>query len=287
MSESSGGAVTSADTGLEERVVIQEGRRLRFLTGGDGPPLVLCHGFMGSAENFAGWFPALLPIRRLVVPDLPGFGASDPLPGPHTADALADAVAALCDRLGVERFDLAGLCLGGSVAQGLLVRRPASIRRLVVHTPLLAPHIVRRRFRLQVSLATTVGLYGLAVWLSRQRVVSDVYKRFVVEGPDVDSEAARVNFENQRRAHPRATREWIRDGLARDDVAALARRSGPTLLLAAANDRIVDVAALRSLVGSLPAVRLEVIDGAGHGWNDAFVRAQVDCLTRFLSGPSQ
>ncbi|HZB97038.1 MAG TPA: alpha/beta fold hydrolase, partial [Candidatus Sulfotelmatobacter sp.] len=164
---------------LREEYVEYQGGRLRYLVGGDGPPLVLCHGFLGSAENFEEWFTALLPRRRLVIPDLPGCGASMPLAGPHTADALACAVAALVDDLCIERFDLGGLCLGGSVAQSLLRQRGTAVDRLIVHTPLLAPHLVRRRFRAQVALATAPGVFALSAWLARQRVVSDLYKRFI------------------------------------------------------------------------------------------------------------
>ena len=64
---------------LEERFTTHEGRPLRYLTGGSGPPMLLCHGFIGSAENFDDWFPELLQRRTVVVPDLPGFGKSAPL----------------------------------------------------------------------------------------------------------------------------------------------------------------------------------------------------------------
>ena len=47
---------TGAAAGLEERFTNHEGRRLRYLVGGSGPNLLMCHGFIGSAENFADWF---------------------------------------------------------------------------------------------------------------------------------------------------------------------------------------------------------------------------------------
>ena len=45
--------------------------------GGDGPPLVLFHGSPGSAGDFVRLLPDLSAARRLIVPDLPGFGASE------------------------------------------------------------------------------------------------------------------------------------------------------------------------------------------------------------------
>ena len=60
--------------GLEERFTSHRGGRLRYLVGGRGPHLLLCHGFVGSAENFSWWFDELAQRRTLVIPDLPGFG---------------------------------------------------------------------------------------------------------------------------------------------------------------------------------------------------------------------
>ena len=269
---------------MRERVLEVRGRRLRYLVGGDGPPLVLCHGFLGSAENFETWFDELGVRRTLVVPDLPGCGASSPLPGPHSSAALAEAIEPLLDHLGLERFDLGGLCLGSPVACALARRRPQAVGRLLLHTPLLAPDLVRRRFHLQVAVMTAPGVFGGVVWLSRRRVVSDVYKRMMVEGSDVDRRAAEVNFANQCRAHPRAAREWLRDGLRVHDAALVAAHPEPVLLLAAGDDRVVDVGRLRRLAAEWQRCRLALVEDAGHGWTEAYVRRQLEVLSAFLDG---
>ncbi len=92
-----------------------------------------------------------------MIPDLPGFGESSPLPGRHTSAAIAEAVEPLLDHLGLERFDLGGLCLGSPVACALARRRPGRVGRLLLHTPLLAPELVRRRFHVQVAAMTAPG----------------------------------------------------------------------------------------------------------------------------------
>lgn len=257
---------------------------MRYVTMGDGEPLVLCHGFIGSAENFDTWYEALARRRTLVIPDLPGFGSSDPLRGAHTAEALADAVEPLLEALGVERFDLGGLCLGASPALVLAERFGDRVGKLILHTPLLDPSLVRRRFHLQAGAMTAPAVFSGILWLSRRRVVSDLYKRLMVEGSDVDQAAADMNFRNQTRANPRASREWLRDGLRRRDVDGLAARTQPTLILAAEDDKIVDVEALRGVAQRLPCVQLAVIEEAGHGWNEEFVRRQLEVLCAFLDG---
>ncbi len=269
---------------LDERFISHQGARVRYLIGGSGPPLVLCHGFLGSAENFETWFDALTPVRTLVIPDLPGCGASAPLAGKrHTAGRLAGAVGAVCRDAGVEHFDVGGLCLGASVAMALLQERPDAVERIVLHTPLLAPALVRRRFHAQVKGFMAPGIFPAISWLSRRRVVSDLYKRLMVEGDNVDSSAAEMNFRNQLRADPRATREWLLHGLARDDVALLRGSSHPALLIVASDDRIVDVPLLRRAVAGMDHVQLAEVEDAGHGWTDASVRRQLELIGAFLA----
>lgn len=92
---------------------------------GSGEPLVLLHGLGGERHV---WEPVLAPLaerRTLIVPDLPGFGASPPLPdaaGPPAPALLAASVARLLDELGLDAPDVAGSSLGGWVALELALR---------------------------------------------------------------------------------------------------------------------------------------------------------------------
>jgi pimeloyl-ACP methyl ester carboxylesterase len=274
--------VTSIVNGLEERFTKHEGRPLRYLTGGSGPPLLLCHGFIGAAENFTDWFDVLLGRRTIIAPDLPGFGRSAPLTGGHTAPALARAALTAAADAGIDHFDVAGLCLGSPIALAVQRARPQDTGRLILHTPLVAPALVRRRFHMQVGFMLAPFIYPGIVWMSHQRSLSDIYKRFMVEGKNVDPVAARVNFENQLLADPRAAREWLHDVLRRDDLAQVRGSGNPTLILVAEHDRIVDVPRLEAAVAGIPAVAFDVIRQAGHAWSPELSRRQRALIAAFL-----
>ncbi len=98
---------------------------------GAGAPLVLVHGFPTSGHLWSEVVPLLPPGRRVVVPDLLGYGRSDPAGlaglGVH---AHADRVLALMDALGIGEAGLVGHDLGGAVAQSLAVRFPARVSAL-------------------------------------------------------------------------------------------------------------------------------------------------------------
>lgn len=115
--------------GLTERVRLVRGVRIRFYEGGDGPPLLLLHGFGGAAWNFTG-LASLLPGRRLFIPDLPGHGGSQPLPA-ASMSAFADVVAELLPG----PTPVFGHSMGGVVALRLAERRPDLVTGLVLAAP--------------------------------------------------------------------------------------------------------------------------------------------------------
>jgi pimeloyl-ACP methyl ester carboxylesterase len=117
--------------GLEERWVKHRGTRIRVFEGGEGRPLLLVHGYGGAAWNFSELAP-LLPRRRLVIPDLPGHGASARLPAAPTLSAYADAVAACLDG---RPHHVLGHSMGGVVALRLAERRPELVRGIVLAAP--------------------------------------------------------------------------------------------------------------------------------------------------------
>src|SRR4051794_22770308 len=101
---------------------------LTYTRSGTGPPLVLLHG-LGLARH--SWDPVVAALARrfeVIALDLPGFGASQPLPGgvEPTAQALAAAVAEQLDELGIVRPHVAGNSVGGWVALELAGRRPVA-----------------------------------------------------------------------------------------------------------------------------------------------------------------
>jgi pimeloyl-ACP methyl ester carboxylesterase len=112
--------------GLEERLYERRGAVVRTFEGGEGPPLLLVHGFGGAAWNFSELAP-LIPGRRLIIPDLPGHGASSPLPAP-TLTGFADVLAEVVDG----PVDVVGHSLGGVVALRLAERHPSLVRSLVL-----------------------------------------------------------------------------------------------------------------------------------------------------------
>src|SRR5437870_6710921 len=119
--------------GFAERHSDLRGVRLRWFAGGEGPTLLLVHGFGGAASNWAAVAPALAERCRVLVPELPGHGASSGFPAPpERLDPYAERLALLLERATAWPAVVVGHSLGGVVALRLAVRRPELVRGLVL-----------------------------------------------------------------------------------------------------------------------------------------------------------
>ena len=246
--------------GLSERLVEHRGARLRVFEGGDGPPLLLVHGFGGAAWNFSELAP-LLPGRRLIVPDLPGHGASVPLPAASMA-GFADVLAGLLDG----PADVVGHSLGGVVALRLAERHPALVRSVVLAA---AAGISSSTRIAEVTIALTgIVQPGRIAGRRAGRVARSkrlrrlVFGGFEVANPDLLTERAVHGFLRGPPMHTDALAAGL--ALAADDPRTdLERVRCPVLVLWGARDRQVPLDDAFEYARRLGAP-LRVIADCGH-----------------------
>jgi haloacetate dehalogenase len=121
-------------TGFSEHVFTHDGVDVAYSSGGDGPPLVLLHGFPQTRAMWAQIAPALAQSRRAICPDLRGYGASGKpadLAG-YSFRAMGGDILALMDHLGHDRFDLVGHDRGARTAHRIALDAPERIKSLTV-----------------------------------------------------------------------------------------------------------------------------------------------------------
>jgi pimeloyl-ACP methyl ester carboxylesterase len=251
--------------GLDERFHGRRGTRLRYFVGGEGPPLLLVHGYGGAAWNWAELAP-LLPGRRLLIPDLPGHGASAPLPAAPTLAGFADVLARLCEEEGLATVDVVGHSLGGVVGLRLAERRPQLVRRLV----LAAAAGISSSTRLSEVFITLVGVLRPARIAARRvdRVAGSprlrrlVFGGFEVANADALSERAVHGFLRAAELHTDALAAGL--ALVRDDPRLdLGAVRCPVLVLWGGRDRQVPLEDAFEYARRLRAP-LRVIADCGH-----------------------
>src|SRR2546422_6124690 len=125
------GALGSKTKGVGQYADVN-GIKLYYEIHGTGRPLILLHGGLGALEMFGPNLPALAKGRQVIAVDLQGHGRTADIDRPLSVALMADDIAALAKRLGLESFDVMGYSMGGGVALQAAIRHPEVVRKLVV-----------------------------------------------------------------------------------------------------------------------------------------------------------
>jgi 3-oxoadipate enol-lactonase len=105
-------------------------RTIHYLERGRGEPLILIHGLGSSGADWALQVPCFEDRCRVIIPDLPGSGHSEPLRDGYSVEGMAAAIWALCDQLHVARVHIVGFSLGGAVGLEMALQRPEQVTKL-------------------------------------------------------------------------------------------------------------------------------------------------------------
>ncbi len=239
---------------VTERRLQLAGISTAVLEGGDGPPMVLLHGPGESALWWMRVVPELTRTHRVVVPDLPGHGASRVTDGALDADAVLAWLDELIERTCRAPPTLVGHLLGGSIAARFAADRGHRLERLV-----LVDALGLGRFRPSLRFA-----FGLLRFLVRPTERS--YRRFLDQclcdrdglieqlGDDWEPFLA-YHLERSRDSSVKAAMRTLMKelGLPRIPPAELERIAVPTTLIWGRDDR---------------AIRLGIAEAASarYGW---------------------
>jgi 2-succinyl-6-hydroxy-2,4-cyclohexadiene-1-carboxylate synthase len=235
-------------------------------TSGSGAPLVLLHGFMGSARTWDAHLPTFAGRYQVIAPDLLGHGLSA-APADSARYRMACCIAdlaAILDHYRLDRVHLLGYSMGGRVALSFTVAHPERVASLILESasPGLAdPEERRKRVTADEALAERLERDGLAAF--------------------VDNWEQLPLFASQRHL-PAQTRAALRSQRMQNNAGGLAnslrgmgtgaqpslwdRLAGvamPTLLVVGALDpKFVDIG--QAMAQRLPQARLTIVPGAGH-----------------------
>lgn len=253
--------------------------RVRYVTMGSGPPVVLVHGFASSLEVWDYVLPRLLEHHTVVALDLRGFGWTDRPPGDYSPAAQAQLVLALLDHLGIGQAAVVAHSWGASVALSLALAAPERVTRLAlydawVYEEQLPPFFLWARAR-------GVGESLFAMYY-RERAHERVALGF--HDPTFVTEAL---IDDVLRAFERpGTLAAALAAVRGQRFSEMQRRYGtidkPVLLLWGREDRVARLAVAERLRRELPNARLEVYPRCGHFPMLEAAEASTRALAAFL-----
>ncbi len=268
-----------------------EGARVRFSVQGEGPAVILVHGFASSLNAWDSVVGPLSQDHKVVALDLKGFGWSDRPAGDYSPAAQARIVLALADHLNLEDFDLVAHSWGASVALRLAMDAPDRVRKIALYDAWVYAEQLPTFF--WWSRTPFLGELMFDLWYTErtdEKMAGAFYdKRYVTEA-FVDVVEEQVN----RPGTVAAALQAVRDQRYEEYQNNYRKIPHETLLLWGENDAVTRLEFGEILAADLPNARLITYPRCGHfpmieanyqSTRDLLEFLKVDTLQRVESVP--
>lgn len=264
---------------------------LHVETLGEGPPVLLVHGYGASAHSFRHWTPELARDHRVILVDLKGHGAAPkPREGRYSPVDLAEPLARLVVAMDLRDLTLLGHSLGGGVVLVTALRlldagEWGRLRGLVS----VAGAAYEQGLPAFASLALRPRLSTLVLgavpktWLVRRVLRSIVHDPGGIDRAQVTGYAAPLRDPGTRRALVTAAGQLVPPELDRI-TARYPELNLPTLLLWGRQDPVVPLSVAERLDRALPRSRLVVLEACGHLPAEERPAESLRALRDFLAG---
>lgn len=227
-------------------------------TGGDGPAVVLAHGFLMDRTMFAPQVSGLAPEFRVITWDERGFGETEWDTKPFTYWDLADDCVGLLDHLGLERPVIGGMSQGGFLSLRAALKHPDRVRALVLLDTGAEreDEAVLEGYRAMVDTWTTTG---------PSDELAEIVAGIIVADPDENPRW----IAKWKAAPHELLREPAECLFNRDDISdQLSEITCPAIVVHGSSDTAISVEVADRLVAGLPnATGPVLVPGAAHAAN--------------------
>ncbi len=249
---------------------------------GSGKPVLFVHGSGPGVSAWANWrlvLPVLSRERRVVAPDMVGFGFTDRPQGiQYTMDVWVQQALDVLDACGIEQADVVGNSFGGALSLALACRAPKRVRRLVLMGSVGVPFTI------------TPGLdaiWGYEPSFENMRRIMDW---FAFDRKLVNDELAQMRYqasiqpgfqESFSAMFPAPRQRWV-DAMCSPeaDVRALPHQ---TLIIHGREDQVIPLSTSQTLSQWIPKSQLHVFGQCGHWTQIEHAQRFTQLISNFLS----
>jgi len=266
-------------------LVTVNGVEFHVIDEGEGIPLLMLHGFTGTAAGWSAIAKELVSRWRVVRVDLLGHGLSSRPDDPrrYALELAASDLLGLMDALGIEEFAVAGYSFGGRVALHLAVRAPERIKALILESAsygIADPSERAARRARDEALARELEEQGIEAFVRywENLPLFETQRRL----PEEVREAVRrerlgqspAGLANSLRGAGAGTQEFL--------APKLSGLSLPALVIAGSLDAKY-AAVAREMANLFPRGRLCIVEGAGHNVHLERPAQYLEAVAAFLT----
>lgn len=235
------------------------GARIFYEAAGDGPPMLLLHGYPLSGAMFARVREALEADHTVITVDHRGYGLSEAPEVPDSIEVYAEDALAVLDELGIEQAIVGGMSMGGPIALSMYEMAP-------------------ERFSGMILIDTTAAAAGppeAGLWKGVETVIADKGLAPVIPAliPDMLTGVTRVS-DPAFGEYLTSVMEGASDEAGRGGAIALAERPDftallgeievPVLVLVGVEDALYSVSVSQEMQSKIPGATLAIIPGGSH-----------------------
>ena len=159
-------------------------QRIAYLDQGQGPPVILLHGFGGSMWQWEHQQAALSAHFRVITPDLVGAGLSDKPDIEYRPDQLLEYLVGFMDALQIPQASIVGNSMGGGLAIGLALDHPTRVSQLILIDGLPAhvmEHLASPSIRRALTTSAPSWLVSFGNWLFGRCMLESTLREFVYD----------------------------------------------------------------------------------------------------------
>ena len=230
---------------------------------GGGRPLLMIHGSGPGVSAYANWrlaMPVLSQARRVIAPDMVGFGFTDRPAGiAYSMDVWVKQAIDLMDSMDLPQVDLVGNSFGGGLSLALAIRHPQRVRRLVLMGSVGVPFPITKGLD---------DVWGYTPSIEAMRGLLDC---FAYSRELVNDELAQLRYQASIRPgfqesfsamFPAPRQRWV-DAMASAE-ASIRQLPHETLVLHGREDKVIPLSNALTLAQWIPNVQLHVFGHCGH-----------------------
>jgi pimeloyl-ACP methyl ester carboxylesterase len=268
---------------MTEHSLSSNGLKVHYRMEGEGPGVLLIHGWVGSRRM---WAPLSTPLAasgyRCWAVDLPGFGDSDkPHNGWYSIPNYTALLADFIQAVGLRSAHVVGHSMGGMIALDLAAHYPEQVERLVVINPVVTGQVALRGWAERFHPDMGRRLLDLSLRLS-PRVLQPVLGHPLGDRLPQGVKHIRRRTEDFAKSTPDAILGSGRAVVSYDVSPHLPRITAPALVIIGDRDLSVSNHEGRLAAGRIPGARLEVMRG-GHILTDERPAEVLPLVREFLA----
>jgi pimeloyl-ACP methyl ester carboxylesterase len=251
-----------------------------------GPVLVLVHGSNASLFTWEPWVQRLGNSFRIVSMDMPGHGLTGAVPNnDYSQEGMVKFVAEVADKLGLQKFAIAGNSMGGGVVARFAEEHPDRVSALILVDAGGEPSKMGDHVPLVFKIARTPVLNKILLYITPRSLVTEGLNDAIVHKEIITDKMIDTYWELARMEGSRAA-NGIRFALpfTNDVKAHIADIKAPTLILWGEQDHLIPAEAAHEFAKDIPGSKLIIYPATGHIPHEEVADRSAADVRAFLEG---